>query len=154
MDISITTRRSPTRVECDAAVLAEAVPRLSLDTRHDMHLRRPCLDCQRLTRPGRSRCDDCARAIRKGWDRGSVLNRQRRMRGSGGGAQRLRRKVNTQGGCSCTGCGTWHAASCIVIDHVHPVGKGGTDQDDNVQPMCLTCHRQKTRQEQATPLPL
>lgn len=143
----------PTRVECDAAILADAVPRLSLYTRLDMHLRRPCLDCNRLTRPGRSRCDDCTRAIRKRWDRGSVLNRQHRMRGSGGAAQRLRRKVNTQGGSSCMGCGTWHPAPSIRIDHVHPVGKGGTDQDDNVQPLCVPCHRIKTRQEQATPSP-
>ena len=118
-----------------------------------MRLRSPCLDCQRLTRPGRSRCDDCTRAIRKGWDRGSVLNRQRRMRGAGGGAQRLRRKVNTQGGSSCTGCGTWHPAPSIRIDHVVTIGSGGTDQDDNVQPLCLPCHRQKTRLEQATPSP-
>jgi 5-methylcytosine-specific restriction endonuclease McrA len=114
-----------------------------------MRLRSPCLDCQRLTRPGRSRCDDCTRAIRKGWDRGSVLNRQRRMRGAGGGAQRLRRKVNTQGGSSCTGCGTWHPAPSIRIDHVVPVGLGGTDEGENVQPLCLDCHRAKTRSEQS-----
>ena len=138
----------PSRVECDAAILADAVPRLSSDMRLDMHLRRPCLDCQRLTRPGRSRCDDCTRAIRKGWDRGSVLNRQRRMRGAGGAAQRLRRKVNTQGGSSCMGCGAWHPAPSIRIDHVVTIGSGGTDQDDNVQPLCLSCHRIKTRQEQ------
>ncbi|MBT7692621.1 MAG: HNH endonuclease [Gemmatimonadales bacterium] len=41
-----------------------------------------------------------------------------------------------------------------MIDHVDPVGKGGTDQDDNVQPLCLPCHRIKTRQEQATPSPV
>ena len=139
----------PSRVECGAAILADATPRLSYDTRLDMHLRRPCLDCNRLTRPGRSRCDDCTRAVRKGWDRGSVLNRQRRMRGAGGGAQRLRRKVNTQGGSSCTGCGTWHPAHSIRIDHVVPVGQGGTDEGDNVQPLCLGCHRAKTRGEQS-----
>jgi len=139
----------PSRVECDAAILADAVPRLSLDTRLDMQLRRPCLDCQRLTRPGRSRCDDCTRAVRKRWDRGSVLNRQARMRGAGGGAQRLRRLVNSQGGSSCTGCGSWHPAPSIVIDHVVPMAKRGTDLDDNVQPLCEGCHRIKTRQEQA-----
>jgi len=137
------------RVECDAAILADAVPRLSLDTRLDMQLRRPCLDCSSLTRPGRSRCDACTRAVRKGWDRGSVLNRQRRMRGAGGGAQRLRRLVNTQGGASCMGCGSWHPAPSIVIDHVVPMAKRGTDLDDNVQPLCEGCHRIKTRQEQA-----
>ena len=139
----------PSRVECGAAILADATPRLSYDTRLDMHLRRPCLDCNRLTRPGRSRCDDCTRAVRKGWDRGSVLNRQRRMRGAGGGAQRLRRLVNTQGGSSCMGCGSWHPAPSIVIDHVVPMAKRGTDLDDNVQPLCEGCHRIKTRQEQA-----
>ena len=148
MDISITTGRSPTRAESDAVILADTVPRLSLDMRLDMQLRRPCLDCNRLTRPGRSRCDACTRAVRKGWDRGSVLNRQRRMRGAGGGAQRLRRKVNTQGGASCMGCGSWHPARSIRIDHVVTVGSGGTDEDDNVQPLCLPCHRIKTRQEQ------
>ena len=118
-----------------------------------MPLRRPCLDCQRLTRPGRSRCDACNRVIRKQWSRQSVLNRQHRMRGAGGAAQRLRRKINTQGGSPCNRCGSWHPAPNIVIDHVHPIGNGGTDQDDNIQPLCLPCHRQKTRQEQATPTP-
>ena len=149
MDMSIPTETSPTRAERDAAILADAIPRLSLDTRLDMQLRRPCLDCNRLTRPGRSRCDDCTRAVRKGWDRGSVLNRQRRMRGAGGGAQRLRRLVNAQGGASCMGCGSWHPAPSIVIDHVVPMAKRGTDLDDNVQPLCEGCHRIKTRQEQA-----
>ena len=148
MDISMTSRRSPTRAECDAATLAGAVSSVLSRTRLDMQLRSPCLDCQRLTRPGRSRCDDCTRAIRKGWDRGSVLNRQRRMRGAGGGAQRLRRKVNTQGGSPCTGCGTWHPAPSIRIDHVVPVGHGGTDHGENVQPLCLGCHKAKTRSEQ------
>ena len=118
-----------------------------------MQLRSPCLDCQRLTRPGRSRCDACNRTVRKGWSRQSVLNRQDRMRGAGGAAQRLRRKINTQGGSSCNRCGSWYPAPNIVIDHVHPVGNGGTDQDDNIQPLCLPCHKAKTRQEQATPTP-
>ena len=117
-----------------------------------MHLRRPCLDCQRLTRPGRSRCDDCTRAIRKGWDRGSVLNRQNRMRGGGGGAARLRRQVNTQGGSPCMACGSWHPSSNIVIDHVVPLSRNGTDLDDNVQPLCIGCHKVKTTQEQSSPL--
>ncbi len=137
------------RVECGAAIRADAAPRLSLDTRPDMQLRRPCLDCQRLTRPGRSRCDECSRVIRKQWDRGSVLNRQRRMRGAGGGAQRLRRQVNNEGGASCMGCGSWHPAPSIRVDHVVPMANRGTDLDDNVQPLCLGCHRIKTRQEQA-----
>jgi 5-methylcytosine-specific restriction protein A len=138
-----------TRAVRDAAILADAVPRLSLDTRHDMHLRRPCLDCNRLTRPGRSRCDLCNRVVRKRWSRQSVLNRQRRMRGAGGGAQRLRRTVNTQGGSSCMGCGSWHQATDIVIDHVVPMSRHGTDLDDNVQPLCIACHRIKTRREQS-----
>ena len=152
MDISIETGRSPTRVDCGAAIHADATVRLSLDTGHDMQLPRPCLDCQRLTRPGHSRCNDCTGAIRKGWDRGSVLNRQNRMRGAGGGAARLRRQVNTQGGSSCMACGSWHLATDIVIDHVVPLSNNGTDLDDNVQPLCIACHRLKNRREQSSPL--
>ena len=117
-----------------------------------MFLSRPCLDCGQRTRPGHSRCQACTRRARRMWDRQAVRNRQNRMRGAGGGAARLRRQVNTQGGSSCTACGSWHLATDIVIDHVVPVSRNGTDLDDNVQPLCIACHRVKTRREQSSPL--
>ena len=114
-----------------------------------MFLRRPCLDCGRITEPGRSRCDLCNRQVRKRWDQGAVRNRQRRMRGGGGGAQRLRRKVNRAGGADCGICHRWHHAADIKIDHRLALFLGGTDHDDNVWSTCTTCHGRKTRSEQS-----
>ncbi len=117
-----------------------------------MLLSRPCLDCGKRTRPGHSRCQACTRRVRRAWDHQSVLNRQNRMRGAGGGAARRRRQVNTQGGSSCMACGSWHHANNIVIDHVVPLSRNGTDLDDNVQPLCTPCHRIKTAREQSSPI--
>ena len=33
------------------------------------------------------------------------------------------------------------------IDHVIPVHKGGTDDLDNLMPLCVECHRRKSRAE-------
>ena len=118
-----------------------------------MFLPRPCLDCGRITEPGRSRCAPCNRGVRKRWDAGSVRNRQRRMRGGGGGAARLRRKVNREGGAVCGLCSGWHPATDIKIDHRLALANGGTDHDDNVWSTCTKCHKRKTRSEQARPHP-
>jgi len=31
------------------------------------------------------------------------------------------------------------------VDHIIPVSKGGSDEDDNLQSICPTCHEHKTR---------
>ena len=118
-----------------------------------MFLPRPCLDCNRITEPGRSRCTLCNRQVRKRWDAGSVRNRQNRMRGGGGGAARLRRKVNREGGAVCGLCSGWHPAPDIKIDHRLALFLGGNDHDDNVWPTCSNCHRRKTRSARARPSP-
>jgi 5-methylcytosine-specific restriction protein A len=33
------------------------------------------------------------------------------------------------------------------VDHITPLAKGGTDEDDNLQLLCLACHEKKTRIE-------
>lgn len=33
------------------------------------------------------------------------------------------------------------------VDHITPKAKGGTDEPDNLQTMCLTCHERKTIEE-------
>lgn len=32
-----------------------------------------------------------------------------------------------------------------VIDHIKPLFKGGTDERENLQPLCHDCHEVKTR---------
>jgi 5-methylcytosine-specific restriction enzyme A len=43
---------------------------------------------------------------------------------------------------SCTGKGRVTAAT--EIDHIIPLSKGGTYDDDNLQPLCTECHKVKT----------
>ncbi len=38
-------------------------------------------------------------------------------------------------------------ASATEIDHIIPLAQGGTDQADNLQPICHACHEAKTRTE-------
>ena len=33
------------------------------------------------------------------------------------------------------------------IDHIIPLARGGTEDDDNLQALCPGCHRKKTDQE-------
>ena len=33
------------------------------------------------------------------------------------------------------------------VDHIVPRTRGGTDDDDNLQPLCKACHSRKTAQE-------
>jgi 5-methylcytosine-specific restriction protein A len=36
-----------------------------------------------------------------------------------------------------------------AVDHIKPKAKGGTDDDDNLQAICHSCHLEKTAQEAA-----
>jgi 5-methylcytosine-specific restriction endonuclease McrA len=40
----------------------------------------------------------------------------------------------------CVSCGT---DEFICIDHIVPVSLGGTNTDDNIQPLCRTCNSEK-----------
>jgi len=33
------------------------------------------------------------------------------------------------------------------IDHIVPLYKGGTNDRENLQPLCIECHKDKTRQD-------
>lgn len=120
-----------------------------LDSRLTLLLPKPCLDCGRVTRPGHSRCAPCTRQVRRGWDRQSILNRRARMKRGDGGAARLRRKINREGGAYCVHCGVEYPGPSIEVDHLIPVSRGGLDTDDNVRPLCSRCHYLKSKGERA-----
>ena len=111
-----------------------------------MHLPRPCIDCQGLTRPGRTRCDVCARIVRKPWDAGSKANRKARLATGTGAASRLRYQVTKAGEASCETCGGDFPASSIEIHHVIPLAipDGPGDVDGNVVTLCGSCHLRVT----------
>lgn len=35
----------------------------------------------------------------------------------------------------------------VEVDHIMPISKGGTDERDNLQGVCLECHEEKTRKD-------
>jgi 5-methylcytosine-specific restriction endonuclease McrA len=104
-------------------------------------LPRPCLDCGRLAAPGGSRCQDCARRVQR-------AKTARRQSAPGDGAdRRLRAAVRAVGAATCAMCGRTVPASMVEVDHIRPLASGGTNTLDNLQPLCVPCHRLKTRQE-------
>lgn len=68
-----------------------------------------------------------------------------RLRGKAGVAQRDRR-LKAEPLCRhCKSAGIVRIAK--EVDHIVPLDKGGTDTDDNVQSLCLDCHKAKSATE-------
>lgn len=64
---------------------------------------------------------------------------------------RRRRRILARDGSVCrlqlAGC----EVTATEVDHVIPAAQGGTDEDDNLQSVCTTCHRKKTIQQRRPP---
>ncbi|WP_420437032.1 HNH endonuclease [Candidatus Poriferisodalis sp.] len=71
---------------------------------------------------------------------------------SGPSKQRLREDVHyiQNGKCNNRHClkpkKKWRLED-LELDHIKPLGDGGTDADDNLQLLCRDCHTRKTRRE-------
>ena len=55
-----------------------------------------------------------------------------------------RARILAEYGGMCGICGRTIADDECEIDHAIPLGLGGTDDDSNLQPVHLACHRTKT----------
>ena len=44
-------------------------------------------------------------------------------------------------------CAVCERKASREVDHIIPISKGGTDQRDNLQGVCLECHEDKTRRD-------
>lgn len=49
----------------------------------------------------------------------------------------------------CAACHVYHPAPSIRIDHRRALFLGGLDEDDNVQSLCVACHKKKSAAERA-----
>ena len=58
---------------------------------------------------------------------------------------RIRARIVQRAKWLCESCGS--IAMKGEVDHITPLAKGGTDEDDNLQLLCLACHEKKTRIE-------
>jgi 5-methylcytosine-specific restriction protein A len=61
-------------------------------------------------------------------------------------SSRIRNSVAAQQGWQCNIC-NYMLSSCFDIDHHVPLFKGGPDAYENLQALCVPCHRSKTADE-------
>lgn len=104
----------------------------------------PCIDCgEQATHRGR-----CVAHHAEYESRPAVRSRRvRRERLATGNdaANRLRKIMRRSGMVDCAKCPSSVFASAADVDHIVPLAHGGEDVDDNVQILCRSCHKAKTR---------
>ncbi|WP_461296324.1 HNH endonuclease [Streptomyces harbinensis] len=92
----------------------------------------------------------CEAHYREYENRASVRARRKRravIAQGNGAAAKLRRTLRRAGRADCARCRFTFLASALDVDHITPIAHGGEDTDGNVQPLCRTCHRLKTRED-------
>ena len=116
---------------------------------------RPCLHygCSVLVSNG-SRCEQHIRPSHGSFadpERGS-----RHERGYGSAWDRIRPRILLRDGGLCQSClSKGRVNECAskkygaFVDHKVPKFEGGTDDDDNLQTLCRSCHIEKTQSESA-----
>lgn len=63
---------------------------------------------------------------------------------SRGAPHKLRKATKQRDGYKCVKCGSTES---LEVDHILNTAQGGTHTLNNLQTLCHTCHKQKTRQE-------
>lgn len=108
---------------------------------------KPCTypGCGQLVRQG-SRCDAHQRV-----ETGKFNDRRRgsrHERGYGNAWQKLRERILRRDHGLCQACrraGRFTLAR--EVDHIRPKAEGGTDDEVNLEAICVPCHRTKTAAE-------
>ncbi|MFF2039387.1 HNH endonuclease [Kitasatospora sp. NPDC058170] len=109
-------------------------------------MRTRCLDCRGwATHSGR--CEQHHKAYEAGRTVQSHRKRRAAIAAGTDAAARLRKAVRKAGHGDCAACGGRFLPSGVDIDHRQPLAKGGEDVDGNVQVLCKSCHRAKTRRD-------
>ena len=70
--------------------------------------------------------------------------------GSGRGGRpwrRIRESILVRDNYTCCNCGV--VTLDLEVDHIINVAVGGTDDEQNLQALCVTCHKAKTAAESA-----
>jgi len=58
---------------------------------------------------------------------------------------KIRERILLRDDYTCRICG--HVSIKLVVDHIIPLGDGGSESDNNRQSLCFNCHIQKTAKE-------
>lgn len=72
---------------------------------------------------------------------------RRRQRPIDNPAAWLRSLLQSVGLAVCAGCSESFPPDAVEIDHVLPLSHGGEDTAQNLQILCVPCHRDKSRRE-------
>lgn len=100
--------------------------------------------CGKLTRAGR--CDEHKRV---GWADDSERG-NRHERGYDSAWERRRDYILTRDNYLCQVCArAGRLTAAEEVDHIMPKAQGGTDDEGNLQAICVDCHRKKTSTERA-----
>lgn len=78
----------------------------------------------------------------------SQKNSKQNNWGSGRGGRpwrRLKAKIHLRDKWTCQCCGI--VTKDLELDHIVNVARGGTDDESNLQSLCVPCHREKTLKE-------
>lgn len=70
--------------------------------------------------------------------------------GSGRGGRpwrRIRERILLRDQYTCCGCGV--VTQDLEVDHIINVAEGGSDEESNLQSLCVPCHQAKTAAEAA-----
>lgn len=102
---------------------------------------KPCkhAGCAVLVRDGSERC--AAHKLQP-WAKRADVKRQ-----SGRALQRKRSELFAREPL-CRVCSAKGFVTIATLrDHIKPLAEGGTDDDDNIQPLCVDCHDEKSMAE-------
>lgn len=89
----------------------------------------------------------CSEHQQSGWQRSST-GKTRTQRGYGASWDKQRKRIFSRDNYLCQNClKEGKLTPATEVDHIIPKSQGGTDEDDNLQSICIPCHRHKTATE-------
>lgn len=75
-------------------------------------------------------------------------NKRNRIKRSNGGSHNLYewKTLKAQYNWTCPSCKKQEPEIKLTVDHIIPISKGGSDNIENIQPLCLPCNLRKYTQ--------
>jgi len=90
------------------------------------------------------RGEQCPHCPKHGWNH----TQNERERGYGWTWRKIRKQILARDNYLCQPClRAGRLTPAKEVDHIIPKAKGGKDDNDNLQSICVACHKEKTARE-------